>query len=263
MLKEAIEHTKIYSTMDYSRFKKIGSNRAINRCNYSKLLRSMKEEVLVIPICVNEKFEVIDGQHRLSVSEELGLPVYYYIKEGYSSNQMKRANLVSSNWTKDDFLNAFVNSDNENYIEFAELKESYGLNTSDLIKILSKIRKESTAQLSRDFQEGSLVLSNVDIELMTKFLVALSNFSFFTFHKRSNFVNAFLDLYMYEDYNNTHMVSKLKTRKAALTVQFSKDDYLSILANKIYSFGTNKNNIYYDVESKRIYTINSNNKKTI
>lgn len=45
----------IMVTENYDMFKKIGGNRKINKSNYSKIVKSMKEEQLIIPIVVNEK----------------------------------------------------------------------------------------------------------------------------------------------------------------------------------------------------------------
>ena len=54
----------IMVTENYDMFKKIGGNRKINKANYAKIVKSMKEEQLIIPIVVNERYEIIDGQHR-------------------------------------------------------------------------------------------------------------------------------------------------------------------------------------------------------
>ncbi len=249
------EFGKIFKTTDYKMFKTIGSNRKINPVNYGKLLRSMKEEQLIIPICVNEKYEVIDGQHRLKVCEELGLPVYYYLLVGYSTAQMKRANLVSANWTKDDFLHAYVSDDIESYAVFNTLKEKYGLNTSDLIRIIAKIQGTSAAAIGLDFEEGRLNFSIEDRAALKAFLVALDDFKFFKEYKKTKFVSAFLELYFFSGYSHSQMKTRLKTRDKALEIQLTKDDYIQLLANKIYSFGNTTNNIYYDSDRKKIYTI--------
>lgn len=242
-------------TTDYSKFKHIGSNRKINALNYSKLLKSMKEEQLIIPICVNEKYEIIDGQHRFKVCKELGLPVYYYMLEGYTSEQMQRANLVSVNWDKDDFLHAFVNEDIESYVNFDDMKVRYGLSTPDLIKIIARIQGNTFVALGQSFEEGNLILSTSDMEQVNTFLNALEDFNSFKEYKRAKFISAFLEMYFFNGYNHKQMQNRLKTRAVVLTPQMTKDDYILILSNKIYSFGGIKNNIYYDVDRKKMYSL--------
>ena len=246
----------IYKTTDYSIFNHINSNRKLNPVNYTKLLRSMKEEQLIIPICVNEDYEVIDGQHRLKACEELGLSVYFYVLEGYSVNQMKRANLVSSNWTKDDFLNAYVNEKQKDYVNFAEMKLRYGLNTTDLIKVISRIQKVNLISLGLAFEEGNFKLFAEEYEEVTEFLIALEDFNFFKEYKKSKFVSAFLEMYFFKGYDHSIMKMRLQSRFEVLEVQLTKDDYLKILANKIYSYGTSRNNIYYDLDRQKLYSFN-------
>ena len=73
----------VFSTTKYDMFSFLDANRKLNVRNYSKLINSMKEEQLKIPIIVNEKFQIIDGQHRFTAEKELGLPVYYMVQKGY------------------------------------------------------------------------------------------------------------------------------------------------------------------------------------
>ena len=73
----------IYKTKEYDKFKNIKGNRRLNARNYIKLMRSMSEEQLIIPIICNENYEIIDGQHRYNSAKELGLDLYYFIVPGY------------------------------------------------------------------------------------------------------------------------------------------------------------------------------------
>lgn len=245
----------IYVTYDYSKFNNIKSNRKLNPLNYNKLLRSMKEKQLIIPICVNEKMEIIDGQHRFKAEQTLGLPVYYYILEGYSINEMRRANLVSSVWKKDDFLNAFVNEGHSSYVAFIGIKSEYSIHTADLIRLFAKIKKVSNASLSFEFDEGMFEISDEDIEQAIAFLECLEDFNFFKEYKMSRFISAFMDLYFYKGYDHEKMKQKLDTRKEALTLSLSKFAYLELLANKIYSYGASKHNIYFDGSRKKLYSL--------
>ena len=69
---------KVHYTKDYSKFVKVHSNRSLKSGILSNIEKSMIDMGLMVdPIKVNEKWEVIDGQHRLHVSEKLGLGIYY------------------------------------------------------------------------------------------------------------------------------------------------------------------------------------------
>ena len=66
--------TEIRKTNNYPMFKNMIGNREIKDKNYKKLIRSMSEKQLIIPILVNEKLEIIDGQHRFNACKTLQLP---------------------------------------------------------------------------------------------------------------------------------------------------------------------------------------------
>lgn len=246
---------KIYKTYEYDKFKNIKSNRRINPLTYNKLLRSMKEKQLIIPICVNEKMEIIDGQHRFKAEQTLGLPVYYFVLEGYSMLEMKRANLVASVWKKDDFLNAYINEDYPSYIKFYKLKTEYLINTVDLIRLFSKIKDVSASSLNLEFEEGKLEVTEEEVDQVLMFLECLEDFSFFKEYKMSRFISAFMDLYFFKGYDHERMKQKLETRKEAMVICLSKFDYLEMLANKIYSYASSKNSIYFDGSRKKLYRL--------
>lgn len=243
----------IYKTRDYDKFKTIKGNRRLNARNYVKLCKSMSEEQLIIPVIVNSSFEIIDGQHRYNAIKELGLDLYYFMVEGYGIDQVKRANLVSSNWTKEDYLNMYCEDDNENYITFKELKERHRMNISDLVKLFAMAQGKSPAQVAYEFEGGMFVSDG--IMTVESFLLELEIFNFYKAYKTQSFVAAFLKLYSNSNYESSKMNEKLKTRRNVLDQMNSGtiDEYLSALCNKIYSFGPGKNNIYYDVHTRRFY----------
>lgn len=248
------EFAKIYVSKNYEAFGKIAGNRRLNQTKYFQLLQSMKEEQLIIPILVNDKMEIIDGQHRFEACKELGLPVYFYVQEGYGIDQVKRANLVSSNWTKENYLELHLSDGIPEYEEFDELQKISGLKVYDLMKVYAKAQGKSIEQLSYEFENGDLTDTNV--ENVIGFLNALSDFRFFKYYKKKQFVAAMIKLYFDERYDHERMKSKLDGRAnvlEGLTANVSKDDYLAKLSNSIYSFGPGKKNLFYDATNKRLY----------
>jgi hypothetical protein len=250
------QYDVVYMTNDYEIFKRIEGNRVLNRTKYTQLLKSMEEEQLMIPVIVNEKMEIIDGQHRFSACKELGKPVYYVIARGYGIEEVKRANLVSSNWTTLDYLNLHIANGNSNYDIFADLLENSGLNTSDLIKVFAAANDITSDAMQFLFENGEFKLDNVD--KVEAFLAALQDFNYFKRSRKRNFIAAFLVLFFDSRYKHEIMKDRLKKRAAQLTKNNnrSKAGYLNTLANDMYSFGASKNNLFYDEKRNKLYTIN-------
>ncbi|MDK0774557.1 ParB/RepB/Spo0J family partition protein [Clostridium perfringens] len=244
----------IYKTYEYNMFKFIKENRKLNIAIVNKLEKSMKEEQLIIPIVVNENYEVVDGQHRLDCCKKLGLPVYYYVLNGYCQEQMKRANLISAIWNKDDFLNTYITQGLKDYIVFYELKERYKIKTTDLIRIISRVKKVNIVSLNLDFKEGRLSIDEEEKKEILEFLLSLEDFSIFSNYKRSKFISAFLDLYYYKKYEHKVMQTKLLTNSASLIQQSTKEEYISLLCKIYCNRNRQGNKFYYDIKTKKFYT---------
>lgn len=97
----------VQETRDYKQFKVLQENRNPNESNVTKLMQSMSEKQIAAPIIVNEKLEVIDGQHRLEACRRAELPVYYLIIEGLTGDDCMVLNQNQASWSGKDYLNFF------------------------------------------------------------------------------------------------------------------------------------------------------------
>lgn len=242
---------EVLITTDYDKFSFLDGNRKLNLRNYYKLVNSMKEEQLQIPIIVNEDMCIIDGQHRFSASKELKLPVYYIVQKGYGLSQVKRANMVSSNWTKEDFLDSHIKDGAAGYEHFKEIIDTYNVNIIDLIKVFAFVQNKNQAITAKHFEEGSFVLDGE--ETVICMLDALEDFSYFKEYKSRQFFTAFMKLYFHTDYDHAKMKERLKTRKDRLVKKGSYAEYLEILTKEMYSYGAVKKPLFYDKGTKRFY----------
>ena len=245
-------YTSVMRSNNYDMFKFMEGNRKINSSNLNQIIVSMREKQLIIPITVNEKFEIIDGQHRFSACKYLGLPVYFIIEKGYNIEDVIRANVNGGRkWFDDDYLNKYCLLKDDRYLEIKKIKDDFNISTNDFIKILSIIQGKKMPLVKREFREGKINLDGM--QLLINFLMSLETFKDFKHYKNGNFVVAFSRLFFREDYDHEYMTKKYKTYYPNLTKQTYIDEYLSVLCNKIYSYGTTKNPIYYSSESKKFH----------
>jgi len=243
----------IYETKDYSKFKFMEGNRRVNDHTYLKLLESMTEEQLMIPILVNKSFEIIDGQHRFKASQELKLPVYYHVQDDYGIEQVKKANMIGSNWVKEDFLNMFLSQENETYEYIDELRSTYGINLSIIIKLFAFFQKKAKSIAARTFEEGSFSLEGAaDVENFLNCLLDFKDIEF-KYYNTDLFVQSFLQLYSYECYDHATLKRKIKTKKALFERKRTRDDYLLFLCDIYNAKLSEKNKIFYDPNRKVFY----------
>lgn len=90
--------TSVYETTDYSKFRFIDGNRELD--HVKKVEKSIKSVgCLWQPVLCNEKYEVIEGQHRFTACKNLGLPIIYIIQPGLGIREVQALNMCSKNWT--------------------------------------------------------------------------------------------------------------------------------------------------------------------
>lgn len=245
--------TDIRKTNNYDMFKSMLGNRKLKDKNYRKLMRSMNEKQLIIPILVNEKFEIIDGQHRYEACKSLEKPLYYYVVPGYEIEDVKRANLVSCNWGTEDYLNLHIQLNKKEYIDFKGIIDRNKLRISQLLEIVSVLERKEYARVKLSFEDGTFQMYNA-MEVQT-FLMELSDFKALKESSTPKFTKAFLKLYVYENYKHELMQRKLRTLSHKLKKQPTIVDYLSMLVNDVYAFGSSNAGFKYDANANRFYEI--------
>jgi hypothetical protein len=126
----------VLTTTDYDQFILMDDNRNVNELHVQRLVSSFKDKHLICPIIVNEKMEVIDGQHRLQASIRSELPVHYIVVKGYGLNEVQVLNSNQKNWTKYDFLESYCAQNKKHYLDFKEFMgyfPDFGIQVSERI----------------------------------------------------------------------------------------------------------------------------------
>ncbi|HIA3653708.1 TPA: ParB N-terminal domain-containing protein [Enterococcus faecium] len=166
----------VYRTDDYSIFQFSKFNR--NILLRKEMLQQAKEGFLS-PIIVNENLMVIDGQHRLKASEQVGVPVEFIIKPGLNEHDIVRMNTVQKPWSLKNFIEAFANQGEEEYIKLVNLlNQNYADTTSVLV--VSTNTTTLGGLNKRNIQDGEFKFFNY--EKAIEFLTWYKN----EFRKRTN-----------------------------------------------------------------------------
>ncbi len=129
----------IKSTTDYEIFKQLKGNRRINQSHLSHLIKSIDERNLlkVRPILVNERMEVIDGQHRLEAAKILKTEIYYYVVDNLDFLDTAKINSCQANWVLTDYIDMYCNQGYENYIKLKDFVKKHNADMALIIEIIS------------------------------------------------------------------------------------------------------------------------------
>lgn len=241
---------QVYKTSNYGLFKMMGDNRNINLLHVSRLVESFKEKHLICPIIVNEKYEVIDGQHRLQASIEVGVPVYYIKVPGYGINEVQQLNTNQKNWIKMDYLHSYCAEGKKPYLEFREFMDrfpDFQIKSAERIILLrsgagsqAKNKIGKTINM-KDFEEGKLIIPNI----LKSYSIARKIMDFKPFFENfgsGTFVAALIPLLTKSKvYEHKEMLHKLNNCPIKLTDCVNVAGYRMLLED-IYNYKRQKGN---------------------
>lgn len=203
------------STKDYTMFSFLVDNRQTARNHINKLKSAIRQnpEILdVQPILVNEKMEIIDGQHRFMAASELNLPITYTMVKGLDINTARDMNVLQKQWTVDDYAMSYAKAGNENYAIFNQYRNEYPhLGTYLLIAILSG---SDNGSVTGTFRNGKFVVER-DLEDVEWILNALYEVRDATGHDipiSKAFGIAFVQAINNDDFNYTDFINNLRNK---------------------------------------------------
>lgn len=230
----------VYTTRDYSIFKILKGNRRINLKHLQKLKNSIMKRLLVTVIVVNERFEVIDGQHRLIVMKELNLPINYIIVESYGLKECNILNTDTQVWVAIDYLNSYIDLGYEDYIKVSEFKEKYSFLSLKLCQIL--LTGGQITGYSEIFNDGEFEI--VDYERACYIADKMLDFQGFIPFRSQSFLLALFSLITNKNYNQDRMLQKMSFQNSKIVTQQTLKQYKNTL-NEVYNYRARNNDQVY------------------
>ena len=247
--KSSREVNKVYETNDLSVFNQIKGNRPPNPQHIRRLCDSIKRNgILQNPIIVNEKMDVIDGQHRLLAAKEANSKVFYIVVKGYELSEVQILNLNQKNWTKKDFLDGYADMGLEPYVklrDFTKLNKDFLI--TDCIAMCSNSSSSSTYHrnqkyrkgkpniaMKETFEEGTWKGKNFDLaqEWADKLKMVKP---YYDGYNRGAFVSTILGLFKNEKFDFFEFLNKLKLQTQKMTDCTTVSQY-KLLIEDIYNY---------------------------
>jgi len=152
-------NNNIYETKDYSIFKQLKGNRPVRPALVKRIKMDIKEHDLMEPIKVNEKMEVLDGQHQLQARKELNVSVKYIIRKGDIGHVMK-FNSIQQRWNNREFLDSYVTRGFKEYEMLDYFVREYKLGITFSIGLLIGLSRHIQTNARKDFMEGKFKIKD-------------------------------------------------------------------------------------------------------
>jgi hypothetical protein len=216
----------VQSTTNYEQFDLLTANRDVYQPHVKRLIKSFEDKgnlTQVQPILVNEKYQVIDGQHRLTAAMELKLPIYFTVVPGIGISEARQMNLLHRRWDSDAFLKTYSAEGRKAYIEFSKLRFDYPSFSYSILLAAIKGHQSPGSQI--EFRNGELEM--FDIAEVRKRLDDISELAEITniFTKQA-VVYAYLRARLADNFNNELFVDKVAEKRLELGAYGSVVDNL-------------------------------------
>lgn len=245
-IKTPIKHIesefKIYKTFDLDMFTLLKTNRPINQKHATRVATNIKTVgMLCNPILVNEKMEVIDGQHRVCAARMLNGFVYYIIANGYDLEQVKALNIIGQKWSCSDYMDSFSDAGIKDYILLRDFINkhkcfNFGICLSLCSNLKSADRSMNGGARLSPFKKGLYKIG--DLEIAEKFAMRLKQVEpIFKGYNDSKFASAMIGLFLDKPkvFKFNDFLDKLKLQPTALVQCANRKQYKELI-EKIYNY---------------------------
>lgn len=221
--------SNIHKTTNYTQFNLLPGNRRLDKSHVRELSRRMQDNNLTqyFPILVNEKMEIIDGQHRLRALEELKYPVYYEIKEGLTIDSTIAFNSGTRNWTWKDYAQSYADRGDKNYEQFLQLYEEFKQRYSILYIYCTGMDRHGRNKAGNSFNDGDFVMKNY--ELSHQLLMQYTELAALSGVESREFAAAAYRFMRSPYYKQDKMLEKLEAKGGMLRDCYFVNDFLTAL----------------------------------
>ena len=127
-------------TKDYKMFNFLDTNRKPNSKMIDKLIESIKEYGIQIPIIVNPNKYIVDGQHRFWALRSLNYSVPYIVSQTWKEDKHTiEINNTGKRWTALDYANYSAQSGNLDVHEALQIAEQWEIETGRKLKATTSL----------------------------------------------------------------------------------------------------------------------------
>ena len=236
------KHSEIYMTTDYSMFTTMQHNRNVSEAHIHRLMRNMSEKQYPVPIVVNEKNEIADGQHRYEAIKRLGLPIYYMIINGLTIEDVKALNKFNETWNEIDYAESNASQGNPNYKRYLLLRKEFGFGHIIALVLLAD-HTSNQKFLNELFYDGAMEIKDYELAKTNSMSLRACR-EYYDGWKKPTFVYAMLKLFKSAEYDHKRFLKKLalKPREQIRNLRLIRNIVDATRAiEDVYNYNTTEN----------------------
>lgn len=220
----------ITTTTNYRLFRNDAENRALDLGKHGNLRDSMKKYGFLrsFPaVCQRngtKQLVVKDGQHRIAIAEELGLPVHYVVEE--QEFDIAVVNSTPKTWSLRDYAGKFAANGVESYIEGLEFAEKNGIPVGTAFGLLAGTATFNNVKNA--FCSGRFVIKDRPYaELVAYTYTSICKLSKAV--KKASFLAAIMRVCRVEDFDPDRLIGGAARCREKLVSYSNKEAYADLI----------------------------------
>ena len=253
---------KVTRTTNYRKFSRSAENRALVPVKHKRLMVSMQKYGFLpeFPIvCQQDENSstgmliVKDGQHRLSLAETLGLPVYYCLES--AAWDVALVNSTAKTWQLKDYAERYATQGSKAYREGLEFSELYRIPIGTSFSLLAGTTTFSNVQKS--FLDGTYTVRDHKwADAVAEIYVAFVDAS--KVCRSVRFIEACMATCRVKEFDSGRLLKNLKRCRDKLASYSTRDANLDMM-EAIYNFGRKQ---LFPLKNSSIMAMRSRNATT-
>lgn len=222
---------EINKTHDYSQFRIVTTNREVDKNHVKRVKASIAKNNLLHlnPIIVNDKLEVIDGQHRLQAAKELKVAVWYVMSNEISQDHIAILNTNKKNWKLDDYIHYHAKNGLTAYIALNTFMKNNSFIPSSVALSIAASNTESNM-----IREGKL--KNVNLDEAEAMMSRISDYrNHFSDAYTRKFVLAVKTIEKVNGFDHKQMIEQIALQPRSLKPCTTSKEYIKQL-EELYNY---------------------------
>lgn len=236
----------VFETRDYGAFKPHTDNRATKPNHVKRLVSSMKKNgwLKSSTIKVNEKFQIIDGHHRLLAATQTSTPVRYEVVIGAKADEITEINTNSMKWSCLDHIHKFVVRNNPNYVKLDGFMKKFPM--FRFTESLMFCRNAASSVDTSQFESGGLVVRDIKKAEEWAQNVLLLKPYFEKYYNKSIFVRAMIRIFSTKpEFVFEEFLHKVQLRPGSLYPCGTVDQYIEMIEKCYNNYRSKKINLRF------------------
>lgn len=225
---------QVVQTKDYQQFNKAAGNRDVIQLHIERLKASMEQEYLMSPIIVNEKMEIIDGQHRFEAARQLDLPIRFIKVRGYALSQMQQMNKLMIKWQVIDHIKAHADMGNTHFIKLLRFIEEHSEHNG--VEVILTAHGFNGSARKALFESGTYKHDKQREADVARLLKALHEIKpYYKGARRSSFISALRCLMKHDIFDVDLFIDKLSKFSSLMVDCTTRAHYIDLIEH-IYNY---------------------------